>query len=660
MKTALPHGKSPEIPVRRFRVLKLWDQFRSGAIAHWPSSDRCLFISVIVLALYLYAAGLMTYLVATLDRSPFFDPAGVAVLQQACYLAVAGWALLALIALIARRRPSNSAWFIHTPIQLYALSSAFVSYMLGPVTTPFFAFAFLGGMLVSLPLFGRRPTFWGAVSMAGLIGGATVAELLGVIPYAPVLRGYPMDLEAGTLSPVWLVGLGSFEVVALGLAFVLATLLIDQLRQRERALVERGKHLREVTKELELLGSTLTGRNEQLEGQAEELAVARDAAQESDAAKSRFLSRVSHETRTPLSGILGFTELLEGRHFGELNERQATYVRHIRESGDHLLDLINDLLDVTQLDSGSVELSLEEVPPAELVSEVVKNLELGARDKGIAIFNEVGWDAPSLLVDRRRFRQILYNLLSNALKFTPSGGEVGVRWRREPENWLCLEVWDNGIGIAPEDVEPIFEEFHQADRKRDEALGGSGLGLALTRRLLELHGGHVHVESELGRGSQFHVSLPLPRRGAEAGRPSQQQRSETPDLRALAPGTRVLVAEDNPAHVAVIRGLLQMRGIDPIVARSGPEAVTLVRRANPQLVLMDIQIPGCDGFEALAQIRTDGSHATLPVVAMTASASEEDRARYLEAGFDGFLSKPIDSHKLDDQLQRFMPPTAEA
>ncbi|MEE2672965.1 MAG: ATP-binding protein [Myxococcota bacterium] len=249
--------------------------------------------------------------------------------------------------------------------------------------------------------------------------------------------------------------------------------------------------------------------NKQLKEQAEDLAEARDAAQASDAAKSRFLSQVSHETRTPLSGILGFTELLELRHFGELNERQAGYVGQIRESGEHLLELINDLLDVTRLDTDKVDLSLEDVSPAEVVLEVVQNLELGSREKGISIVNEVGADAPILRVDRRRFRQSLYNLLSNALKFTQAGCAVGLRWRIESRGWLCIEVWDEGIGIAAEELEPIFDEFHQVDRKRDEGLGGTGIGLALTRRLAELHGGHVRVESELGRGSSFFLVMPL-------------------------------------------------------------------------------------------------------------------------------------------------------
>ena len=409
----------------------------------------------------------------------------------------------------------------------------------------------------------------------------------------------------------------------------------------EEALTERGEHLREAN---------------------EQLTIARDAAQASDMAKSRFLSQVSHETRTPLSGILGFTELLELRHFGELNERQADFVRQIRESGEHMLELVNDLLDVTRLDTDSVELTLEDVSPAEVVLEVVDNVERGSPEKEISIVNEVGADAPTLTVDRRRFRQSLYNLLSNALKFTPAGCAVGLRWRIEPGGWLCIEVWDQGLGIAAEELESIFDEFHQVDHKRDEGLGGTGIGLALTRRLAELHGGQVRVESELGRGSSFFLVMPLASQQPDSGaaRVSPKRRSKTPDWRTLDAGVRVLVVDDNPANVAVIQGLLEVRGIDPIVTRSGQEAVALVSRERPQLVLMDIHMPDCNGFDALAQIRAQESLAGIPIVAMTASASEPEQRRYLEAGFDAFLSKPIDSAELDELLKRFVLPTAQA
>ena len=279
-----------------------------------------------------------------------------------------------------------------------------------------------------------------------------------------------------------------------------------------------------------------------------------------------------------------------------------------------------------------------------------RNVELRAHKK-ITIVNEMGADAPTLRVDRRRFRQSLYNLLSNALKFTPAGRSVGIRWSIERPGWICIEVWDQGIGIAEKDLEFIFDEFYQVDRKRDEALGGSGIGLALTRRLANLHGGEVRVKSQTGFGSRFFLVMPIssvqavPERGASEGAGAAASSESDMDS-----GARILVVDDDSPNLAVIRGFLRVRGIDPLVARSGEEAVEMVGRERPHLVFMDIHMPGCDGFEALARIRENSSLAGIPILAMTASASESDRARYEAAGFDGFLPKPIDSAKLDGYL----------
>ena len=395
--------------------------------------------------------------------------------------------------------------------------------------------------------------------------------------------------------------------------------------------------------------------NDQLREQANYLLEARDAAEASDAAKSRFLSWVSHETRTPLGGILGFAELLENRHYGKLNEDQEEFVKGIRESGDHLLELIDDLLDVTKISMGSIDLSVERVSAAEVVLEVVQNLEGGGHDTETSIINEVGPDAPTLQVDRRRMRQSLYNLLSNALKFTPSGRKVGLRWTLERDSWICIEVWDEGIGIAEENLDRIFDEFYQVDRKRDEALGGSGIGLALTRRLARLHGGEVRVRSQLDRGSSFFLVLPIARPDSEELAAPEADTRKLDESRSdrIDPAFRVLVVDDDPATLRIIQGLLRVRGIKAMIARDGQEAVSIARQEHPQLVLMDIHMHGCDGFQALAQIRSDRALAEIPVVAMTASASESDRARYMEAGFDAFLPKPIDSTKLESQLKRF-------
>jgi len=395
--------------------------------------------------------------------------------------------------------------------------------------------------------------------------------------------------------------------------------------------------------------------NQKLREQADYLSRARDAAEASDIAKSRFLSWVSHETRTPLSGVLGFAELLESRHYGELNKDQADFVQSIQESGNHLLELINDLLDVTKITMGEVELVLENVSLGPVVLEVVNNIESGSEKKDLTIINEVDGDGPTLRVDRRRLRQCLYNLLSNAFKFTRDGGVVGIRWRHEREGWVCVDVWDRGIGIAEADLDRVFEDFYQVDRKRDEAMGGSGIGLALTRRLAALHGGEVRVESTVGRGSSFLLILPV---GLDSSDPAVPDADGgdipmEPEMYEPDPNARVLVVDDNPANVRVIEGLLRVRGVEPLVALSGEAGVRLAKEERPTLILMDIHMPDCDGFEALARIRSVAGLADVPVLAMTASASDVERERYVRAGFDGFVAKPIESSALDRQIRRF-------
>ena len=282
-----------EIAVRFPRISRLWGQLRSGEIAEWPSADRSLFISVVVLLLYLYPAGLATYLTTSGDLPRYFDPAGVTLLQQASYLTVALWALLALASLLGRRRLSNSAWFVHLPIQYFAFNSAFFSYLLGPLTTPFFGLTLIGGMLVSYPLFGRAATFWGAGSMVFLVVGASFAEQSGLIPYGPLLRDYPVD--GGTLSTTWLIGLGSFELIALGLALLLAVLLFDQERARADRLLRINEDLLEAHGEQERLARELRLARAKLESRVRERTRALSSANRDLAHEAERADRVARE-----------------------------------------------------------------------------------------------------------------------------------------------------------------------------------------------------------------------------------------------------------------------------------------------------------------------------------------------------------------------------
>jgi len=370
--------------------------------------------------------------------------------------------------------------------------------------------------------------------------------------------------------------------------------------------------------------------------------------------KSKFLSSMSHELRTPLNAILGFCDLLNGQSFGPLNEKQATYVNRIDGAGEHLLALINDLLDMAKIDTGAIEIEQENFPPSEVIDAVVNMMNTQFRKKQLSV--EVAND-PSLKTitgDRRRCMQIILNLLSNAVKYSSEDGNIKVTTKRM-EGHIRISVQDTGIGIEPDQQDKIFSEFHQADHVRDEALGGIGLGLALTRRLVELHGGEIGVESELGKGSTFWFTLPLS---------NEQERdvatAESAEKIDVIPrGRRILVAEDNEANLEMILDMLAIHEHDVTVAKNGEEALALAQSFKPELILMDIRMPVMDGLEATRQLRAMPEFADMPIVALTASAEADVAERCLAAGCTAHLAKPIKSDRLLPALQEYLPTNHE-
>ena len=335
--------------------------------------------------------------------------------------------------------------------------------------------------------------------------------------------------------------------------------------------------------------------------------------------KSRFLSNMSHELRTPLNAIIGFADLLRGEHFGPLTERQARYVAQIDESGKHLLSLINDLLDIAKIDADAIELRRETVAVREVCEAVLAMMDAPIAEKRL----ETALDTADVTVeaDPRRLRQILLNLLANAVKFTPVGGRVALRVA-ETDMRVRFEVEDTGVGIAPRDHARVFDEFQQA--QGDDAAEGTGIGLALTRRLVELHGGEIGVDSAPGEGSRFWFTLPT-QRGRRA---------------------RVLVVEDNETNLALVLDLLSLRDYEVMTARDGVEALEVFEAGRPDLVLMDMRMPRMDGIEATQRIRALPGGAGVRIVAVTASTGGSAEERQTVAGCDAHLAKPIDRARL--------------
>lgn len=379
---------------------------------------------------------------------------------------------------------------------------------------------------------------------------------------------------------------------------------------------------------------------------------ARRTAEEANRGKSRFLSSMSHELRTPLNGVLGFADLLHNQFFGTLNAKQLEYVQFIEQSGKHLLDLITDLLDFSKAEIGAIQLYRDAISLKKLIDTVIEMLDSQARENVIKLEVKVDQD---LLVDgdERRCKQILINLLGNAIKFSPDGGQIDVRAEVLDDSHVTITVRDQGIGISDEELSSIFSEFYQADHVRDAELGGSGIGLALTRKLVELHGGKIGVRSEPGRGSEFWFTLPLWREQAptvgEVHTPLIAQKE-------LPSGRRILVAEDNETNLKLILSLLEVHHHHVRVARNGRELFEVIEGFHPELILMDLRMPVINGFDATQRLRSMDEYSSLPIIAVTASVDAASVRACLESGCDGHLSKPIRADELFSFLDRYLPP----
>jgi signal transduction histidine kinase/ActR/RegA family two-component response regulator len=356
--------------------------------------------------------------------------------------------------------------------------------------------------------------------------------------------------------------------------------------------------------------------------------------------KSEFLASMSHELRTPLNAIIGFSSLMAEESAGKLNDEQKSYVQHVQRASKHLLDLINDILDLSKIEAGYLELKPTSFELVDGLAEVLSTIRPLARAKNIQlIFPQ---DSTQLVyADRIRFKQVLYNLLSNAIKFTPNGGEVSMRCSQD-DSFLTIAVRDSGIGIPAEEQAAIFEKFHQVASSSSGTKEGTGLGLTITKRLVEQHGGRIWVESQLGLGSCFTFTLPIhaDAAGTEGGQQATPSASSLQSAGQSETRLKVAVVEDNASNRSLIEAMLK-----PSYAvnsyPTGPEALGAFKLERPDMVLLDISLPGMNGLEVLARMRQDEALQSVPVVAVTAHAMSGDREKFLAAGFTGFVAKPI-------------------
>jgi signal transduction histidine kinase/CheY-like chemotaxis protein len=440
--------------------------------------------------------------------------------------------------------------------------------------------------------------------------------------------------------------------------------MLTEIEQRTRALEDSNREIareasvraraqQEVMRLNEGLEARVQERTAQLELANSELELAIEEARNANQAKSSFLSSMSHELRTPLNAILGFAQILAADNMPTTLDQKKEFAGHILKSGRHLLTLINEILDLAKVEAGAVSLSMEAVLLAEMLAECQGMIAPLAAARGVRVLFP---DAPTVRVqaDRTRLKQVLLNLLSNAVKYNRDGGAVVVDCSQPVPHRLRLSVQDTGMGLSPEQVAGLFQPFNRLGQEAGPQ-EGTGIGLVVTRRLVELMGGEIGVTSSPGVGSVFWIELALADAGGAASDAAPAAHAgpaaaHAEDGAPVRPST-LLYIEDNPANLKLVQEIVRFRpDLRLVSAPDGHFGLSLARTQRPDVILMDLNLPGLSGFEVLAQLRREPETARIPAIAVSANAMRADIERALAAGFTRYLTKPIDIGQFNEAI----------
>ena len=423
----------------------------------------------------------------------------------------------------------------------------------------------------------------------------------------------------------------------------------DTFIQEQRTRLE-ARSREELMDEIQQKNAALEEHSAQLEytvaQRTEELKHAMEAAEGANKAKSSFLANMSHELRTPMNAIIGYSEMLMEDAEDEGNDAAADDLKKIHSAGTHLLSLINDVLDLSKIEAGKMELFLESFEIPDLVDGVVSTIDTLVKKNGNELIVDVDASLSEMHADLTKVRQALFNLLSNAAKFT-SDGTITLAVKAEVHDeapWIRMAVTDSGIGIPPEKIDHVFDEFSQADESTTRNYGGTGLGLPISRRFCQMMGGDILVESTVGEGSTFTLRLPVH---------VQEPAPAEPDLSALATagdGPVVLVIDDDPSALELLSRTVGSSGFRVITADNGEKALELARELQPAAITLDVLMPGMDGWEVLDALKSDEATRDIPVIMVTMT---DDRTLGYTLGANEFLTKPVQRSQLVQLLNRY-------